>query len=290
MPLAHGKSEAVFKKNVSEMIRAGHPRDQALAAAYREKRGFAYGGATDFDIDTDALVTPTVAQLTPMMQRFMPPEQRPNPSSAHPTPQRKPPEPGSADSEVPYGGWKNGGTAKKLAQGGASTSATLAPWYARAEERQTLHPEGLINSPGAGRTDVHNINVPSGSYIIPSDIVSGLAEGNTLGGAGIIDRMMHSNPYGVQSSSGHRGSGPPRAPHALKATSISAESRGGKTQEHTAGGVPIVIAGGEYLIHPGTVIKKFGSLKQGHAHLDAFVRQVRKETAKTLSKLPGPKK
>src|SRR5438445_2709065 len=38
MPLQRGSSDSVFKSNVSEMIRAGHPRDQSLAAAYRVKR------------------------------------------------------------------------------------------------------------------------------------------------------------------------------------------------------------------------------------------------------------
>lgn len=49
MPLQHSSSEAAFKSNVAEMIRAGHPRDQALAAAYRVKRERrAAGGALAF--------------------------------------------------------------------------------------------------------------------------------------------------------------------------------------------------------------------------------------------------
>jgi len=38
MPLTKSSSDTAFRGNVSEMIRAGHPRDQALAAAYRVKR------------------------------------------------------------------------------------------------------------------------------------------------------------------------------------------------------------------------------------------------------------
>jgi hypothetical protein len=38
MPLKKGKSEATFKSNVKEMIKAGHPQKQALAAAYAQKR------------------------------------------------------------------------------------------------------------------------------------------------------------------------------------------------------------------------------------------------------------
>lgn len=47
MPLIPGHDRATFSKNVSEMIRAGHPRDQALAAAYRMQRGHASGGPVD---------------------------------------------------------------------------------------------------------------------------------------------------------------------------------------------------------------------------------------------------
>ena len=38
MPLETGKSRAAFEHNVREMIKAGHPQKQALAAAYREQR------------------------------------------------------------------------------------------------------------------------------------------------------------------------------------------------------------------------------------------------------------
>jgi len=38
MPLERGASEATFRNNVREMVRAGHPVKQALAASYRAKR------------------------------------------------------------------------------------------------------------------------------------------------------------------------------------------------------------------------------------------------------------
>ncbi len=37
MPLKNGKSKETFRENVREMIRAGHPQNQALAAAYRQQ-------------------------------------------------------------------------------------------------------------------------------------------------------------------------------------------------------------------------------------------------------------
>lgn len=36
MPLEKGKSKAVVSRNIAEMIRAGHPRKQAIAAAMRQ--------------------------------------------------------------------------------------------------------------------------------------------------------------------------------------------------------------------------------------------------------------
>jgi len=38
MPLSKGKSKAAFQHNVREMVKAGHPVKQALAAAYSVQR------------------------------------------------------------------------------------------------------------------------------------------------------------------------------------------------------------------------------------------------------------
>lgn len=52
MPLTKSSSKAAFSRNVSEMVRAGHPQRQALAAAYRTQRAArADGGGIDYQKD-----------------------------------------------------------------------------------------------------------------------------------------------------------------------------------------------------------------------------------------------
>lgn len=58
-----------------------------------------------------------------------------------------------------------------------------------------------------------------------------------------------------------------------------------------ASAVPIVAAGGEYVIPPEDVVHiGGGDLDHGHKILDAFVKKMREKTIKTLQRLPGPKK
>ncbi len=41
--------------------------------------------------------------------------------------------------------------------------------------------------------------VPPGSYVIPSDVVSGLGEGNTKAGADALYKQFKMGPYGTPS-------------------------------------------------------------------------------------------
>ena len=54
---------------------------------------------------------------------------------------------------------------------------------------------GPINSGVAGRTDHLPMHVPSGSYVLPADIVSAHGEGNTIAGFKVLRRVFGGVPY-----------------------------------------------------------------------------------------------
>jgi len=122
---------------------------------------------------------------------------------------------------------------------------------------------GAIKAPVAGRTDHLPMHVPSGSYVIPADIVSAIGEGNTEHGFDIIDYMVKERMAAGGDVDGMDEANP----------------------------VAIVAAGGEYVIPPGAV-KGFGGgdLDAGHKALDEWVKSERATTIATLQKLPPPRK
>jgi hypothetical protein len=128
---------------------------------------------------------------------------------------------------------------------------------------------GYIHGNTGGRTDNKEINVPSGTYIVPADILSGLGQGNSHAGADALHKLFRMGPYGSEESS------------------ITRKAGGGAVGEP----VPIVAASGEMAIPPDKVAEiGGGDMTKGHSILDAMVTHVRKKTIKTLRKLPKPKK
>jgi hypothetical protein len=223
MPLTKGKSKAVISANISEMIHAGHKRDQAIAAALntaRQTRAHkAFGGHTP-------------------------------------------------------------GFIKKRADGGAFRFPRIpqppkVPHVPKVGPAMKMH-TGPIHSAVAGRTDHLPTHVPSGSYVIPADIVSSMGEGNTMAGFKNIRRMFSGAPYGVGAPYGQTGGMYGQTGHA----------DGGSVK-----GVPCVLAGGEYVLAPHEVHwAGNGDMETGHRVLDDFVKQYRAKTIKTLSNLPPPRK
>jgi 8-oxo-dGTP pyrophosphatase MutT (NUDIX family) len=67
--------------------------------------------------------------------------------------------------------------------------------------------------------------------------------------------------------------------------------RTGKARGGEASGVPIVAAGGEWVIRPHQVEDVgAGDIDRGHRVLDSFVLRIRKEQIDKLKKMPGPRK
>ena len=148
---------------------------------------------------------------------------------------------------------------KKRAAGGTMTKTVTPPKMNGIKAHV-----GPIHSSVAGRTDHLPMHVPSGSYVIPADIISAMGEGNTMAGFKIMNDIT--KMYG----------GLPKA-----------FADGGMAGEK----VPIVAAGGEYVIPPEVVINVGnGDMNAGHTELDDFVLKMRAKTVKTLKSLAPPKK
>lgn len=91
-----------------------------------------------------------------------------------------------------------GRTARKYAGGISDVEGGNVAGY---EQRRAIHRAvnpGLLNSTVPGRTDKLPISVPSGSYVIPADIVSGLGQGNSAAGNVILSKMFNSGPFGMK--------------------------------------------------------------------------------------------
>lgn len=139
---------------------------------------------------------------------------------------------------------------------------------------------GPIHSAVAGRTDHLPMHVPSGSYVIPADVVSGHGEGNTIAGFKVMRRTFGGTPYGGGKTP-YGQSGGPYGEHLATGGDAGGEDEG----------VPIVAAGGEYVISPQEVARVGdGDMDAGHRVLDDFVKQSRAGIVKTMSKLPGPRR
>lgn len=177
---------------------------------------------------------------------------------------------------------------KGMAAGGA---APAPPFYARKAANSIG--SGFVKSPVAGRTDKLPMGVAPDSYVMPADIVSGLGQGNSLAGANALNKLFKVGPYGAAM---------PKAPSA-RGPGAGSMRRGfaeGGEVEAMVGGAPeampaeapvdIVAAGGEYVVPPEVVAELGGGdVTAGHRILDAMVKQIRSQTVKTMSNLPGPK-
>lgn len=176
--------------------------------------------------------------------------------------------------------------AKKMARGGPGDMS--GGYHPR-------HPAGMIKSSIPGRTDKIPMVVPPGSYILPADVPSALGQGNTMAGEKILGTMFRSGPYSPGSTGQLSGKlpgalHPPRLPR-IRALRMGKFADGGSEEQTGNEDVPIIAAGGEWVIHPDQVREVgHGDLNAGHRVLDKFVIGVRKQNIQTLKSLKPPKK
>jgi hypothetical protein len=253
MPLTKGKSQATISHNISEMVHAGHPTDQSIAAALNVARKARLDGGGLY------------ANIHAKQERIA------HGSHEH---MRKP---GSLGAPTAKAFEQSERTARL--DGGELTTTTSTVGF-NPKMSPHLH-TGPIHSSVAGRTDHLPMHVPSGSYVIPADIVSAMGEGNTMAGFKQVKRIFGGMPYGGGSMPYGQSSGPYGAvmPH---------RAAGG---QNDGGAVPIVAAGGEYVLAPHEVAwAGDGDMDSGHRVLDDWIKRMRAKTIKTLQKLPPPKK
>lgn len=174
-------------------------------------------------------------------------------------------------------------------------SANLTPGpMMKSADRQLM--KGPILSAVSGRTDAHKGAVPSGSYVVPADIVSGHGQGNTIAGSNVLSSMFKMGPYGVGAGQLKGAHTMPKAGTAPKPMGQSPFARGGSAKHdkhrHIGKPVPVNVAGGEFIIPPEKLMEKYPKMELDSIHkiLDAWIVRERKKLRKTLKHLPGPVK
>lgn len=167
----------------------------------------------------------------------------------------------------------NAGHTRKQSIAAALSTARKAMERGGSPEKHPKVFHGPLKAPIPGRTDRLPIHVASGSYVIPADVVSGLAEGNTEAGFEIIKRMIEEQRS--------------------KGGSVGLAGKYGIVGKYHHDGniVPVIVAGGEMVLSPEEVeLFGGGDLAAGHKVLDKFVVTQRKKLIKTLRALPPPAK
>lgn len=135
---------------------------------------------------------------------------------------------------------------------------------------------GPIRAATGGRTDRYNVHVKSGSYVLPADVISHWGDGNSDAGFKLLSSIFRTPD---------RTSGSPYAKEGLPYDAPEPKAAGGAAE------VPVVVAGGEFILEPHEVARiGGGDLDLGHSILDHFVLKSRAQHIKTLQKLPAPRK
>lgn len=324
MPLKKGKSQTIISNNIREMQGAGHPHDQAVAAALSTARRSARapGGQVFPPPPMHSQRQPyAIPPATPGMRRQEVPSPdgessgyfRPLPTAPVPDADIAP----STEQNAARGGEMSGTgridnalrVARGLAEGGMGAAPPSSP--SKGTVNFTGQPgasamgqlfEGPIRTTGPGRTDTNKHDVAHGSYVIPADAVSITGDGNTESGFGFWKTFFRpidlTGGQTIKPGTSMKAAGVQKPGLNLKPPSHKMPEQVGKKRmeggvdgaDAGQGAVPIIDAGGEVVVPPRLIQAKFGELDHGHNTMDQIVHLLRAQEIKRLSEAPPPKK
>lgn len=290
MPLDKSHSKSAFTNNVKTLMgevgKSPHvqSKKQALAIAY-DVKGRAFGGvAPQMNGIMGQAMNPTMPgtgmpSANPALEPNNNPAMQPMPQMPMQTPTN------GAPAGIMPPAMMGPPTGLNAGVNGPAGARPFAFGGGVAPIAKTFH--GPIVSAVPGRTDKHETHVPSGSFVIPADIVSGHGEGNTLAGMNHLQKLFKMGA--------HAGSNPSKIP-GIGSSSIHKLAKGGSpSDKHVGKPVKVILAGGEIVVPPENVhetmqrvCKKNMTLSQCHAAMDQWVIKQRKKLVKTLKALPPP--